>query len=142
AWPAFWAEFKDNIHFNERLTIQQKMHLLSCMLAGQARQVLANYDGTEDGYKAIIEQLHVKYNRPDVLRQQLIEQFCRKVKPVRTDGDLSGMQRLNAEMRSVHNALKHSRAPQAVLNGEFVAAIRSKCPPSVLQALRNEPAPT
>ncbi|KAK5971157.1 Zinc knuckle [Trichostrongylus colubriformis] len=74
-FPEFWEIYKAAIHDNPTLPASVKFLHLKSKLKGRAKALLASIELGAENYPKAIELLYNTYNRPDVLRNRLIEQL-------------------------------------------------------------------
>ncbi|KAK6019168.1 zinc knuckle, partial [Ostertagia ostertagi] len=74
-FPEFWELYKLAVHENPTLGAPAKFLHLKSVLKGTAKDLMASMTLSAENYPKAIELLLNTYNRPDVLRNRLVEQL-------------------------------------------------------------------
>ncbi|KAK6033088.1 hypothetical protein OSTOST_00704 [Ostertagia ostertagi] len=75
AFPEFWELYSIAIHNNATLVPSSKFVHLKSKLRGKAKDLIASVQLSDENYPRAIELLLSTYNRPDVLRNKLVDQL-------------------------------------------------------------------
>jgi len=111
AWPAFWDLFKASIHDRTDLSGPAKFHYLLSQLEGDAAQLLAGFDHTEQEYEQAVSLLKETYGKPKLLIQARLHAILDIASPEPNstslakyrsayEGHLRGLQSLGCDIES------------------------------------------
>ncbi|KAK5969806.1 hypothetical protein GCK32_021708, partial [Trichostrongylus colubriformis] len=74
-FPEFWEIFSAAIHNHPYMTEATKLIYLKGALQGDAKDIVASVQVGDDNYSKAVELLRNTYNRPELLRNRLVEQL-------------------------------------------------------------------
>ncbi|KAK5965661.1 hypothetical protein GCK32_021880, partial [Trichostrongylus colubriformis] len=74
-FPEFWEIFAAAIHNHPYMTDATKLIYLKRALQGDAKDIVASVQVGEDNYSKAVELLQNTYNRPELLRNRLVDQL-------------------------------------------------------------------
>ncbi|KAK5973532.1 Zinc knuckle [Trichostrongylus colubriformis] len=74
-FPEFWEIFAAAIHNHPYMTDATKLIYLKRALQGDAKDVVASVQVGDDNYSKAVELLQNTYNRPELLRNRLVDQL-------------------------------------------------------------------
>ncbi|KAK5986002.1 hypothetical protein GCK32_005614 [Trichostrongylus colubriformis] len=74
-FPEFWEIFAAEIHNHPYMTDATKLIYLKRALQGDAKDMVASIQVGDDNYSKAVEFLKKTYNRPELLRNRLVEQL-------------------------------------------------------------------
>ena len=86
-WPEFWNLFRVSVHEGQRSAPVEKFVHLKSHLTGRAQAAVQGLPMTDDGYAKAIQTLKERFDRPDLLREALMQRLL-NTHCVRDDGDL------------------------------------------------------
>ncbi|KAK5978128.1 hypothetical protein GCK32_022122 [Trichostrongylus colubriformis] len=74
-FPEFWEIFSAAIHNHPYMTDATKLIYLKGALQGDAKDIVASVQVGDDNYSRAVELLQSTYNRPELLRNRLVDQL-------------------------------------------------------------------
>ncbi|KAK5984284.1 Integrase catalytic domain-containing protein [Trichostrongylus colubriformis] len=77
SFPEFWELYNAAVHTNSALSPSTKFMHLKSKLKGKAKDLIASVRLSAENYQEAVDLLHSTYNRPDVLRNKLVEELER-----------------------------------------------------------------
>ncbi|CAJ0594892.1 unnamed protein product [Cylicocyclus nassatus] len=71
AFPEFWNIFAASVHNNNSVPVAVRFMYLKTHLRGDAANIIANFQPTEENYEDAVRTIQSTYNRPEHLRMRL-----------------------------------------------------------------------
>ena len=103
-WPEFWNLFRVAVHENKRCTPVERFVHLKSYLIGKAHASVQGLPLTDGGYVRAIETLKERFDRPDLLREAVMQRLLNTAR-VQNDSDLPQLRqmvdRLVSDVRSL-----------------------------------------
>ena len=92
-WPEFWNLFRVAVHEYQRCTPVEKFVHLKSYLTGKAQAAVQGLPLTPEGYDKAVMTLHERFDRPDLLRESLMQRLL-STRRVADDSDLPHLRQM------------------------------------------------
>ncbi|XP_064482842.1 uncharacterized protein LOC135395675 [Ornithodoros turicata] len=110
-WFAFWEQFRQMVHDNQRLSTCDKFHYLRAALTGEAASAIAGLPPTERCYDDALEILKRRFGNETLQIEDHMSRLT-NLQPVRAQHDVRGLRKLYDGVVSHVRALKALGVPE------------------------------